>query len=126
MEKEAAAIFSFLFSQSIPSAISDKYIRALEIKKFSLDERDQKLWSKISQKPFLIGLVDSYYALAKPHSGIRKKVQLLSSIAEASTNYTNYFLPKKRTWFYPIKIGLVGLRAVCSFFLGFIYCKVIG
>jgi len=91
-----------------------------------MDERDQKLWSKISQKPFLIGLIDSYYALAKPHSSIRKRVQLLSSIAEASTNYTEVFLPQERSWLYPLKIGLVGVRAVFSFILGFIYCKVLG
>lgn len=126
MEKEAAAIFEYLFKQNIPETIAAEYSRALGIKRIALDDHDQKIWSKISQKPTLIALVDSYYALTKPQSGIRKKVQLLSAITEATTDYTEHFLPMERSVFYPVKIGLVGIRAVLSFFLGFIYCKIFG
>lgn len=126
MEKEAAAIFRYLFSKEVPNKVASEYVRALEIKKIPLDERDQKLWSKISERPLLISWIDSYYALAKPQSGIRKRVQLLSAIAEASTEFADQFLPIKRSVFYLFKIGLVGMRAIVSFFLGFLYSKVLG
>ena len=124
MEKEAASIFEYLFSKRIPENVAQLYERGLQLKNIPMDETDGKLWSRISQRPMLIGLVDGYYALAKPKSGIRKRVQLLSAIAEASTDYTDSFLPQDRSIFYLIKIGLVGCRGVTAFVLGFFYCKI--
>ena len=126
LAQEAKIIFKFLLVKEPSQKFIDRYVAASQVKQISLDADDEKLLVAILKRPWIVGHVDSFFALTKSKSGVRQKVQLANAIAEASPEYAELFLPQEFGFSKLFTIGFTGLRAVLSFVLGFFIVKVYG
>ena len=62
--------------------------------------------------------IDAGLAFKDPNNNVRRKLFTMLAILEASPNYTKYFLSRSFSFFYLVKVGLVGTRAVVRAMIG--------
>lgn len=79
----------------------------------------------VRKYPWLLRIVDSGAAIVKPQSEIRKRLYMMFAILEASSEYHDLFLPKKRNGAYVVVIGLTGFAAVIRALIGIFVVKVL-
>ena len=92
---------------------------------YKLDATDQKLLDYMRAHPWSIGLIDAGLVFYKPLSGARRRLYVMFAILEASPDYYDCFLPKRRGPSYILVIGYSGIRAVTKAVLGILLVRVI-
>lgn len=78
----------------------------------------------VCEHPKLLRLVDSGLAIIEPESELRRRLYMMFSILESSSEYHTYFLPRKRSSFYVLVIGITGISAVVRAVVGVIIVRV--
>jgi len=77
----------------------------------------------VHRHPWSLRFVDSGAAIVKPQSEIRKRLYTMFAILEASSEYYDLFLPKKRNAIYIVIIGLTACAAVVRALVGIFIVK---
>jgi hypothetical protein len=77
-----------------------------------LEGPDEQLLSFITRHPRSTGLIDAGLCLSRPNSEVRRRLYTTLALLEASPEYTDAFLPKKRSVWYLAYLCWSGLRAV--------------
>jgi hypothetical protein len=123
LEKEARLFARYLIrSDASPQAIR-LYQAAMRDSRPS--SADRKLLDFMVSHPCSIGLIDAGLVFRDAYSEARRRLYVMFAILEASPEYYDYFLPKKRSPFYLFFIGYAGVRAVIKAVLGLALVKVI-
>jgi len=111
-------LFRYLFNSTCPQDILESYSRAVDAKSLYFNDRENRVWEKMLKTPRLIGPFESYLAIVNPSSSIRKRIQLMSAIAESHRDYGHYFLPRQFSTWDVFRVIVVGIQSVFSFILG--------
>jgi hypothetical protein len=89
------------------------------------DNKDKKLLDFMTSHPSSIGLIDAGLVFHNATSEARRRLYIMFAILEASPEYCDFFLPKKRSPFYILVIFYSGVRAIIKAGLGLLLVKVI-
>jgi hypothetical protein len=90
-----------------------------------LDNTDKKLLNFMVSHPGSIGFVDAGLVFHNSTSEARRRLYVMFAIIEASPEYYDFFLPKKRSPFYILVIVYSGIRAIIKAGLGLLLVKAI-
>lgn len=125
--REAEVFGRYLLGGSRPdSKTIELYLKADAMRKYDASPaREQKILAFVLRQPWLIGLLDSALALSNSERLLRQKLLLMSAILETRPQYAHLFLPQKRSLFYLIYAGFVGVRAVVKAVAGKVLLKFI-
>ncbi|MDP4267372.1 MAG: hypothetical protein Q8880_08055 [Bacteroidota bacterium] len=126
MSKEAEIIAKYLIGENIDERVIELYHEGLNKRKIVLNHQEERLWRIVMRFPILIGFVDGGLYFIHPTSSIRKKLYLMLAILETSPLCCNYFLSRKFSKFYILKLILSGIRGVYRGILGYIFVKLTG
>lgn len=125
-EKQASIFGWYLLKQQVSKNIINFFIKVGGIDTVNINHNDRKILAFVFNHPGSIVYIDSYFALIRPTSDLRRRLHLMFSVIEASPNYTTYFLNQQRTILYVFLILFVGTRAIFRFLVGAIIVKVWG
>jgi hypothetical protein len=76
--------------------------------------------------PWLLPYLDAHDALFRPNSTLRQHLYLMFSILEASPDFVEKFLPKKRSPLYILPIVGYGIRGVYRAMIGTLLVRIRG
>ncbi len=88
-----------------------------------LSRQDQRLLLFATKHHRSLGLIDAGLALMRPDSEVRRRLYIMFALLEASPDYCDYFLPKKRGPFYLFIIVWAGLSALFKAAVGCLLVK---
>lgn len=123
LEKQARIFTRYLVGRDVSSQATQIYRSAMSASKAS--KADQKILDFMIKHPQSIGFIDAGLVFHDSTSEARRRLYIMLAILEASPEYCDLFLPKKRNLFYLIVVGYAGFRAVIKSILGFFLVKVI-
>jgi hypothetical protein len=123
--REAEILSQYLIGQLPAEKEKMLYADAMQKLDISFSHAEEKQWRFLMKNKLLIPFIDSALAVKNPSSSIRRKIFIMLAILEASPNYTEYFLPKKHSPIYMVKIFFVGIRAITRRILGLFLLKLI-
>ena len=89
----------------------------------SLGGKELKTWKKMLKSRCFMSIIDGGLAFVNPGSNIRKRIFIMLSILETSTNHTEKFFAVKRNFFYLFSIGFSLTVAAFKAFIGIILLK---
>ena len=115
---EAEQIGLYLLSGSIQETEKKIYADAMQKLNISFSEYEQLLWNKMLKNKWNMACIDAALAVQEPSNPVRRKLFTMLAILEASPNYTSYFLSRKFSIFYLLKIGIIGFRAILRALVG--------
>lgn len=123
LEKEAQIFTRYLIgAEANPQAIQ-LYAAAMSTSK--PDSTDKRLLNFMVAHPGSIGLIDAGLVFHNAASEARRRLYVMFAILEASSEYYDCFLPKKRSPVYIFVIFYAGIRAIIKAGLGLLLVKVI-
>ncbi|MFL5765324.1 MAG: hypothetical protein ACJ77K_15375 [Bacteroidia bacterium] len=110
--KEAELISRYLLG--ITAGEKDKLVYADAMNKLNIpfSEYEQVLWNNMMKSRMRMAFIDAGLALREPSNNARRKVFTMLAILEASPDHTEYFLSRDFSFFYRIRIGFAGIRAI--------------
>lgn len=112
-----AKLFTYyLCGQPASPAVEELYVNAIEHSQAMAPE--DRLSDFITRHAWTLPSIDAYLAIAKPASEVRRRIYLMLAILETSPDYYQYFLPRKQSRMYIVKVGFIGLRAALRLVLG--------
>ncbi len=123
LENEARIFTKYLVNDDVSAHAVKLYVSAMEPSK--PNATDKKLLDFMVSHPHLIGLVDAGLVFHNSTSEARLRLYIMLAILEASPEYCNLFLPKRRGPFYVIVIAYSGIRAVIKSVLGLLLVKAV-
>jgi hypothetical protein len=123
LESEAQLFAHYLVGQPANSQAVRLYETAMTGSR--PNSTDRKLLDFMSSHPRSIGLVDAGLVFHDSASEARRRLYVMFAILEASPDYYEHFLPKRRSPFYILVIGYTGARAIIKAVLGILLVKVI-
>jgi hypothetical protein len=123
LEKEARLFARYLIHKDASPQAIRLYQGAMHDSKPG--STDRKLLNFMVSHPRSIGLIDAGLVFSDSYSEARRRLYVMFAILEASPEYADYFLPKKRNPFYIVVIGYAGIRAIIKAALGLALVKVI-
>ena len=123
LEKQARTFTRYLIHKDVNSQAIQLYKVAMRNSK--PDNTDNKLLNFMMSHPSCIGLIDAGLVFHNSSSEVRRRLYVMLAILEASTEYYDLFLPKKRSPFYVFVILYSRIRAILKATLGLILVKVI-
>jgi len=111
------------FGQYIVGAIpSDDVLRRYEAivraPHIRPSKNDQATLAFVAKYPRMLGAIDAYSALFRPHSELRRRLYVMFAILEATPEYAEKFLPKNEGFWYFFVIAGVSLRAAWRVCIG--------
>ncbi len=115
---EAERIGNYLLGVTVQDSEKNTYADAMQKLNIQLSNYEQALWNSMIKSKSKMACIDAALALKEPNNNARRKLFTMLAIIEASPNYTSYFLSRNFSFFYIVKIGLVGMRAVCRAIVG--------
>ncbi len=89
------------------------------------DATDEKLLRFMVRHPHSLGFIDAGLVFHRSTSEARRRLYVMLAILEASTEYSDSFLPKDRSPFYLFVIFYSCVRGVFRAALGLLLVKVI-
>lgn len=122
--KQQAEIFTaYLLKSSPTQQHTELYEKALASQSLpQVSQRTTTLQAGLDN-PQLLAYLDAHDAFFRPNSELRQRLYLIFSILEASPDFTDYFLPIKRSKWYIGVVPFIGLRAIWRLLVGFIIVK---
>jgi len=123
-EREPQTLSKYLVGKECSSEMAQRYTNAVNKINAGLSTSDQSRWNRMLSNVFYLKMVDSGLAVTNPQSPLRKRIFIMLAILEASPDFTESFLPQKRSIFYLIPLGFrAGLSALYLVF-GTLFVKV--
>jgi hypothetical protein len=123
LEEEARLFTRYLVNRDVSSKAVQLYKAAMSTS--DPDSTDKKLLNFMLAHPRSIGFIDAGLVFHNSVSEARRRLYVMLSILEASTEYYDLFLPKKRSPFYLFVIFYAGLRSVIKAACGLVLIRVI-
>lgn len=123
LEKEARIFTRYLVGRDVSSQAIRLYKVAMGNSK--PDSVDKKLLRFMARHPSSIGFIDAGLVFHHSYSEARRRLYVMLAILEASTEYYDLFLPKKRSPFYIFVIFYSCIRAITKAGLGLLLVKAI-
>ncbi len=123
LETEAAALSHYLVGDKPTKAIKILYREAVAARH---DTRREKAFDVAVRHPTLLPYLDAYDAWFRPSSQLRQRLHLMFSILEATPEFAADFLPSKRSAWYMLILGLLGIRGILRLAVGGLIVKVWG
>ena len=112
-DREAHILSKYLVGKGCSSDMAYRYAGAVNKLNASLSAEEQVRWDKMMSNSFYLKMVDSGLAITNPQSALRKRIFIMLAILEASPDFTESFLPQKRSVFYLVPLGFrAGLSAL--------------
>ena len=115
---EAEQIGNYLLGIAVQDSEKNTYADAMQKLNIQFSNYEQALWNSMISSKSKMAFIDAALALKEPNNNARRKLFTMLAILEASPNYTSYFLSRNFSLFYIVKVGLVGMRAVCRAVIG--------
>jgi hypothetical protein len=122
IELEAKLFTNYLIKMRANQTTLSLYKEAIGNGK--LNKNDQKLLNFILKYPMSIGAIDAALVFYNPYSEIRRRLYIILAILEASPDYYDAFLPKKRNSLYIIFVLYSCVRALIKIPFGLFIIKV--
>jgi hypothetical protein len=123
VEKEARIFARYLIHREATAQSINLYRTAIKLSKPS--SSDKKLLKIMVAYPATIGFIDAGLVFINPTSEARRRLYFMFAILEASPDYVDLFLPKKRGPLYFLVVCAIGFRAVVKAGVGFLLVKVL-
>lgn len=123
LEKEARMFTRYLIHRGANPQAIRLYQAAMS--NSNPDSTDKKLLNLMLSHPSSIGFIDAGLVFHNSTSEARRRLYVMLAILEASSEYYDCFLPKKRSPIYMLVIAYSGIRAVTKAGLGLLLVKVI-
>lgn len=89
----------------------------------TLTPNQEKLYRRMLSSKFTLRAVDGGLVFVNRDSVLRKRIFVMLCLLEASTEYTEYFLPQKRNWLHFFYIGIITSWAFFTALLGILIIK---
>jgi hypothetical protein len=121
-EIEATILSRYLVKNRPSSTQLELYKKAA----LRIDTGDAKTLLAALRHPMLLPCLDAHDALFRSSSQLRQRLYLMFSILEASPDFTELFLPRKRSVWYVLAVAGYGIRGVFRLITGTILVKVRG
>jgi len=121
--REARIFGKYLIGRNINDTSCNLFTNAIERYELNCTGKDKQIECFILRFPFWIGFVDAALTLTNKKSVFRKKIFVMLAILESIPEYSEYFLPKKYSFFYFLKIIAIGIRCIYRFIIGYIIIK---
>ena len=122
LDREADIISRYLIGKSASPSARQLYAEA--VSSWNTDAKTESRLLKLAfGYPFLIGALDAGLVFCAPQSVLRRRIFVMFAVLEASPDYWDFFLPKKRSLGYLFVIGLSGLRAIYRAIFGVLLIK---
>jgi hypothetical protein len=99
------------------------YAEAMRKLNINLTGAEEALWQSMLNSKTQMACIDGGLALLRPASQLRRKLFIMVAVLEASPHYTDHFLSRRFSFSYLVKIGLIGMRAICRGIAGIIILK---
>lgn len=123
-KKELPLFTKYILRMAMPSEeMTRLYKKGIVNESKSINERDLAGLKFAIKHPWSIKFLDSGYAIISPSHELRHRLYIIFSLLEASTNYTQYFLPQKRTPLYAVKLGALGCWSLTKAAIGIVIIK---
>ena len=120
---EADMLARYLVGEDPNQTVRDLYAGAMELADNQVSGVDERIWQLILRRPCLLPWFDAGLAMARPDSNVRRRVFTMLAILEANTEYTNYFLSRKKSIWYLFYLMVIGVRTVVRTVIGTIMVK---
>lgn len=122
-----ATIFGrYLLRVTPTAAAQDLFVTFMRLEAHKLTPRDRKLLRFVLKHSWSLGLIDAGLALTDPTSEVRRRLYVMFGILECQPEYHDYFLPKKRSWWYAFFVLYAGARSLLKAGLGVLVVKAAG
>ncbi|MBS1622927.1 MAG: hypothetical protein JSS76_03035 [Bacteroidetes bacterium] len=110
---EALRLSRYLIGEDCPEATVQHYTAAVQKLFAILTPDQQKVWDRMLKSHIYMKLIDAGLAVTYPQSPLRKRIFIMLTLLESRPEFTQYFLPQKRSIWYLIPLGFrAGLSAV--------------
>ena len=116
----------YLVGRPVGSRVRKLYDTAMRSSSQVLDPIDQSLLRFVLRHPRLLGFIDAGLCIVRKDSEVRRRLFVAFSILEASPEYADSFLGRRRSARYVLAVSLFGVRAVCKALIGVVLVKVVG
>jgi hypothetical protein len=94
------------------------YVRAMEMRAASANDRDEKILAFVLRNRWALGLMDSALAFGSNTAALRQKLLVMTAILETRPAYAEHYLPRNRSAFYFFAAGWFAFRAVLKMIAG--------
>ena len=124
--KRQAEIFGRYLLKIPPSSASKKlFVRIVDRTDF-ISQQDANLLKFALERPWAISYIDAGLAVLNPDSELRRRLFIMFAILESMPDYYDYFLPKRRSFWYAFYVFFSGLRAALKATVGVVLVKTVG
>lgn len=120
---EAESICRYLIGHACNKDIKDGYADAVAKLNMALSPKQEKIFKRMLAWRFYMRAIDGGLAFTHRESLLRKRIFVMLCLLEASKYHTDYFLPRKRSPFYFLGIGLNVAYAFFTAIIGIIIIK---
>ena len=123
-KKELSLFTKYVLRSAVPTEeMARLYKKGVVNEGNSIKEQDLAGLKFAIKHPWSIKFLDSGYAIISPGHELRHRIYIVFSLLEASTGYTQFFLPQKRNPLYAIKIGFLGCWSLTKAVIGIVIIK---
>ena len=117
---EAQVYGQYLIGQAINNATIGRYHIALSKLDYQAQDWEHKVVEVAVRKPYLIPYFDAAMALRHRNALLRKKIFVMLAILETRPEYADFFLNRKYSKYYFLKILGIGFRAMYRAAIGLV------
>jgi hypothetical protein len=96
------------------------YEKAAHHRHLLFSAREKRYWNKCLRFPLLLPFIDAALAISDSRSPVRRKVLIMLAILESDREYHTYFLPRRRSVFYPLVLLFRGGLALIKTIIGYL------
>lgn len=124
LTEEATIVARYLLGVTPSDAAIHAYTDGVNTVIEEFTPREQRIWARALEHPWLLQFVDGGLALTDPECATRKRIRLMFAILETEPALAREFIARGGG-FWPIVMIFYGLRAVIRSVIGLIVIRVI-
>jgi hypothetical protein len=124
-EREAQVFAYYYVHEEPPQSIVSRYVAHINRQPGASTPQEMHLVALSVQHPRLLPFFDAGLALLHPQSELRRRLFVMFALLEASTPYTQLFLPMQRKPWYVVTIIFTMISAGLKAIVGSILLKVL-
>jgi len=115
---ECEILARYLVGRSATQRLRTSYERALQNFPIVFTNEQHLLWEACLKNYWILPHVDAWLGFWDNGHPIRKKIFIMLGVLETQSDYSDFFLPSRGSFFQLIAITITGMWAVTKIFTG--------
>lgn len=104
--REINVFYRYITGKNPSPALAGRYLRAVAAFPGNDSPREKKILAFVIRNAWALGMIDGAVAFSAPRSLLRRRLLLMTALAETEPENASLFLPRDRSFMYLFVIGL--------------------